>query len=576
MAKITKTVFSKRIRKDNLDSSIINNIQDMLHIQNEAKIKTYSYLAYNKEHLAIDESGSLHLHIKKMFGLNTYYANFAVTEAKWVINSNKEFNKYHINQLANKIKHKKDYLSKQEKKLKYWTKIKDYMIKTSKDSKKSSFKFKSKTFYPYTFFMEDDLIKVDCNYKHEERIYDFYLFEVLVVNPKLSMIKNKINQLKHGINNDEFKLNKLKSEIPKSIFGGKKLYKARNTIYKDNHLAWKEELDYQRHKAIQLQGCKTAKGGNYAIRYNEISKEMNIMLPYQNEVAEGSKYAKADYFTLPNVEFTYNKELYFKALNTKGSTISYRIEDYKTYYIIKATFDVEVDDTHINYSKEDGVISYDINQNHIAISELDRNGNLLNTWTFYFNLYKKSTGQINKILEEVACRVVHIAKLKAKPIVGEDISKVSNYNASYGNKKRNRNISLFAYKKLISAIKSRAFKEQIDVSYVNPAYTSQIGKLKYMKQKGLSIHTSASYVIGRRGMGYNEKLKQYSKYKLDWKALSKEFKDIWVKWLYNVPDINKYSNIKDYVKDIKELNYVKSSKAKPLKRIEHKTLRKIA
>ena len=39
---------------------------------------------------------------------------------------------------------------------------------------------------------------------------------------------------------------------------------------------------------------------------------------------------------------------------------------------------------------------------------------------------------------------------------------------------------------------------------MNPAYTSYIGKLKYTRSKGINIHTAASYVIGRRGMGYKE------------------------------------------------------------------------
>ena len=567
MAKMTKTVFSKRIRKEFLDANIINNIQDMLYIQNEAKIKAYSYLAYNKEHLAIDEIGSLHLHIKNTFNLNTYYANFAVTEAKWVINSNKEFNKYHIKNLEQQIKHKKDYLNKQNNKLKFWNKIKDYMIKISKDIKLGKTP-KLKSFGLYTFFLEDNQIKVDCFYKNEERIYDFYLFEVNVVNHKIKSINNKINQLKHGINNNEIKLKELKTEIPKSIFGNKKLYKSRTTTYENNYSSWKEEFNYKRHKAIQLQGCKTGEQGNHCVSYDINNKILSIALPYQN-IPLGKKNHSNVFFDVP-VEFTYNKDLYFKALNTKGSTISYRIEDYKTYYIIKATFEVEVDDKHINYSKEDGVIGYDINIDHIAYSETDKHGNLISFGTIPFNINKKSNGQVNKILEEKAIELVNIAKRSYKPLVGEDISKITNNKASYGNKKRNRNISLFAHQKLINAIRSRAFKEQIDVCYINPAYTSQIGKLKYMKQKGISIHTSASYVIGRRGMGYKEKLKQYSKYNLDWKQLSKEFKGIWTNWLYKVPDINKYKEIKEYVKDIKELNKSRIVRIKPLKRYEHK------
>ena len=43
-------------------------------------------------------------------------------------------------------------------------------------------------------------------------------------------------------------------------------------------------------------------------------------------------------------------------------------------------------------------------------------------------------------------------------------------------------MSMFAYNKMISAIKSRAEKMGIAVFEVNPAYTSQIGKMKYMKR----------------------------------------------------------------------------------------------
>ena len=94
-----------------------------------------------------------------------------------------------------------------------------------------------------------------------------------------------------------------------------------------------------------------------------------------------------------------------------------------------------------------------------------------------------------------------------KPIAIEKLdtttSKVSN---RYGNKKANFKMSMFAYNKMISAIKSRAEKMGIAVFEVNPAYTSQIGKMKYMKRFGISIHEAASFVIARRAMGFKEKL----------------------------------------------------------------------
>ena len=41
---------------------------------------------------------------------------------------------------------------------------------------------------------------------------------------------------------------------------------------------------------------------------------------------------------------------------------------------------------------------------------------------------------------------------------------------------------------------------------VNPAYTSVIGRFKYAKMYGLSVHEAASFVIGRRGLDFEEKV----------------------------------------------------------------------
>ena len=49
----------------------------------------------------------------------------------------------------------------------------------------------------------------------------------------------------------------------------------------------------------------------------------------------------------------------------------------------------------------------------------------------------------------------------------------------------------------------------IEFKKVNPAFTSIIGKYKYRWMHKISIHESAAFVIGRRGLGYNEKLSFY-------------------------------------------------------------------
>jgi len=116
----------------------------------------------------------------------------------------------------------------------------------------------------------------------------------------------------------------------------------------------------------------------------------------------------------------------------------------------------------------------------------------------------------------------------------------------YGNKKANRMKSMFAYRKMIQAIESRANKMGVAVTEVNPAFTSVSGKLKYMRKFGISIHQAAAFTIGRRGLGYKEKapkvLKRYipkdaSHHWKHWSVLNKKF-SVRTHMLYHLFNVN--------------------------------------
>ncbi|ENQ3106065.1 transposase [Bacillus cereus] len=103
-------------------------------------------------------------------------------------------------------------------------------------------------------------------------------------------------------------------------------------------------------------------------------------------------------------------------------------------------------------------------------------------------------------------------------------------------------MSMFAYKKLISAMKSRAEKMGVAVFEVNSAYTSQIGKIKYMKRFGISIHQTASYVIARRAMGFKEKLPPILYSLLPEKVVGLHHWAHW-KWLSRILSDNKIRSV---------------------------------
>lgn len=539
MAKMT--VFSNRIYKDELPASTNKAILDILHVHNEAKIYAYACLAYNKP---LNES--LHLHIKDKFKLNTYYANYAVKDAEATISSNNELQKMYIKDAEDNIKTTKNKIKKTENKIKYYERILKHIIDISKAKKYNKKLPKLKKYKPYNFCLnETGKVYVYAEYNKKPQDYDLYTFEHKIVKPRIKQNKNKLNMLKRGLLYKENKLKKLKTKPIYSCFGTKDLFNAQYTIYKNDKAKWEEDFYNARHKVISLQGVNNVIQGNACVKYDYNENILSLQLPYEN-IPEDKKYHKAVFIDIHKVDFPYGKDLLIKALNRQNTANAWMIQDMGDYYIFKANIEI-VKDTKPNYSKADGVIGYDINYDHIAWVETDSIGNFLGSGKIDFDLTGKSTGQSTKIIELKAIELVNIAKKKNKPLVGEDIKNIKKSNLQYGNKLRNKKITTFAYKKIIEATQSRAFKEDVDVSYINPYNTSQIGKLKYMKEKGISVHTSAAYVIARKGLGYKEKLpNKYKHFGLTFKQVINKLKDVNIHLLYKNIDTKKYTDIKDY------------------------------
>ena len=69
-----------------------------------------------------------------------------------------------------------------------------------------------------------------------------------------------------------------------------------------------------------------------------------------------------------------------------------------------------------------------------------------------------------------------------------------------------RNQHRFAYRALLEKIHSLARKRGVEVIEVNPQDTSTIGMLKYAPGLHLSKDVAAAFAIGRRALGFEEKL----------------------------------------------------------------------
>ncbi len=143
----------------------------------------------------------------------------------------------------------------------------------------------------------------------------------------------------------------------------------------------------------------------------------------------------------------------------------------------------------------------------------------------------------------------------------QEQERVQELDRSY---ERNRKISMFAYDKIHELIESKSRKYGIRVIWINPAYTSQIGKMKYMRPKGLAVHQAAAYVIARRGMGLNESIPAYLVKFLpkSHATMAGKYKHTWHWWNYFTREIKRNKiPIAAFYGDVSKLNSLSALKA---------------
>ena len=174
----------------------------------------------------------------------------------------------------------------------------------------------------------------------------------------------------------------------------------------------------------------------------------------------------------------------------------------------KVMIDYKTESSQSCVTMNDGVIGIDTNPDRIAVANVSKDGNLIETKSFINNriLY----GSRNKRDYDLGClvrQVINYAKKENKGIVFEDLKFKKDFKPY--ERKWNRTKSNFAWKRFVDLLERKCIEHGIEYKKVNPAFTSVVGKYKYRQRYKISIHESAAYVIGRRGLGYNEKLSFY-------------------------------------------------------------------
>ena len=123
-----------------------------------------------------------------------------------------------------------------------------------------------------------------------------------------------------------------------------------------------------------------------------------------------------------------------------------------------------------------------------------------------YELLNKSRNKRQYLLWHIAHKIIDIAYEKRKAIVIENIKKLSKGRRGDGASKLRKKLHQFVYKSLLEKIETLARRAGIEIIKVNPAYTSVIGEFKYSPQYLIDKDIAASYVIGRRGLGFDDEI----------------------------------------------------------------------
>ena len=155
------------------------------------------------------------------------------------------------------------------------------------------------------------------------------------------------------------------------------------------------------------------------------------------------------------------------------------------------------------------MIAVDINSDHLAVMETDRFGNPIHALNIPLRLYDLSRDQTRALIGDASAQIIALCEETQKPLVLENLD-FTKKRAQLREEKHTycRMLSGFAYASIIAHLTSRGSAKGVEVHDVNPAFTSLIGRVKFADRYGLTIHQAAALCIGRRFLGFSEKMPQ--------------------------------------------------------------------
>ena len=338
---------------------------------------------------------------------------------------------------------------------------------------------------------------------------------------------HRVHHKQRRLQNLRHRLSRVEGDIDVGIvrlcFGSKKLWRAQHSL-EDNgyadHSEWLSDWRDSRDSEFFVLGSRDETAG-CQLCVATVADDGSLTLRLRMPDCLMQEYGK--YITIKNVRFAYGHEQVLVALQSNtdyrnhrsqhgekaaratdlGQAISFRFKrDARGWRVFVTT---RMEKPPVVTDRRLGVIGVDLNADHLAVTETDRSGNFVNTFSVPLVTYGKSSHQAEALIGDAVASVVAYALDVRKPLVMERLDFQSKRAALEGESPgRSRLLSSFCYGKVKAYLLSRGYREGVEVFEVNPAYSSVIGRVKYMERYGLSVHQAAALVLARRLLSCRE------------------------------------------------------------------------
>ena len=352
---------------------------------------------------------------------------------------------------------------------------------------------------------------------------------------------NAAHQKRRRLSNLVHRLKSLRSDISDGVvrlcFGSKKLWRKQYSLGANgyaSHEGWKRDWRSARSDEFFVLGSKDETAGcQLCVATVQDDGLITLRLRLPDALAE--EHGK--YLVMEGIDFHNGHAEVLAALQGgEGQAVSYRFKrDGKSWRVFAST---KLQPVPVVTNRRLGAIGVDVNVDHLALSETDSSGNWLRSWSVPLVTYGKSNDQAEALIGDGVAQLVSLARSAGKPLVIESLDFSKKRDELEGESPgRSRMLSSFAYGRIRTYFLSRGYREGVEVIEVNPAFSSVIGRVKFMERYGLSVDQAAALVLARRSLRCSEGIP-------DWRACPdglggrvafsvpgrKRLKHVWTLW----------------------------------------------